>query len=156
MFSDAAARRRLNAAAHPAVGLELASQILLSWLLCRPVVVVDMPLLFESGFYRLTHPRVLVACSPGTQRARLAARDALPPAAVEARIAAQMPLAAKRQLADVVLENDGSREELAAQVDELVARLRRRAWLHRYLLSPPGLLAGAAAVAAAAWAVWHR
>lgn len=152
-FSNAAARRRLNAATHPAVGLALAQRIVISWLRCEPLLVVDMPLLFETGFYRLCRPRVLVACSPGTQRARLAARDGLPTAAVEARLAAQMPLAAKRRLASIVLDNDGSREQLAAQVGDLVAALQQRAWLHRYLLSPPGLLAGTAAVAAA-WAWW--
>lgn len=155
VFSDAAARRRLNAATHPAVGLALARRILFSWLHCEPLLVVDMPLLFETGFYRLCWPRVLVACSPATQAARLAARDGLLPAAIEARLAAQMPLAAKRQLAGIVLENDGSREQLAAQVGGLAAALRQRAWAHRYLLSPPGLLAGAAAVAAA-WTWWWR
>ncbi|KAL4431032.1 hypothetical protein ABPG75_006288 [Micractinium tetrahymenae] len=155
VFSDAAARRRLNAATHPAVGLALAQRLLLAWLRCEPLLVVDMPLLFETGFHRLCRPRVLVACSPETQRARLAARDGLAPAAVEARLAAQMPLAAKRRLASLVLENDGSREQLAAQVDALVTALRQRAWAHRYLLSPPGLLAGAAA-AATAWAWWWR
>ncbi len=155
VFSDAAARRRLNAATHPAVGLALAQRILLSWLRCEPLLVVDMPLLFETGFHRLCWPRVLVACSPQTQAARLAARDGLPATAVEARLAAQMPLAAKRRLASMVVDNDGSREQLAAQVEALVAALRQRAWAHRFLLSPPGLLAGAAAVAAA-WAWWWR
>jgi dephospho-CoA kinase len=41
-----------------------------------------------------------------------------------ARIAAQLPLAEKRAKADYVLDNDGSREELAAQVDALLPRLR--------------------------------
>ena len=109
-----------------------------------------MPLLFESGFYLLTRPRVLVACSPATQLRRLMQRDALERAAAEARMAAQMPLEAKRRLADVVIENDRSLEALRAQVDALAARLQRHAWLHRWVLSPVGLLTGAA-VAALLW-----
>ncbi|PSC73736.1 dephospho-kinase [Micractinium conductrix] len=110
-----------------------------------------MPLLFESGFYRLTRPRVLVACSPATQLRRVRARDGLSAEAAAARVAAQMPLEAKHRLSDVVLENDGGVAELAAQVDALAERLRRRARLHRCLLSPPALLG---VVAAAAWAWW--
>ena len=151
MFNDAAQRRRLNAATHPAVGLELLRRLLLSWLLCRPVVVVDMPLLFETGFYRLTRPRVLVACSPDVQRQRLMQRDKLAQAAADARIASQMPLERKRQLADVVLENDASLAQLEQQVQQLARRLRRHAWLHQAVLSPVGVLAAAAVVA---WAVW--
>lgn len=147
VFRDAALRRRLNSATHPAVGLELARQILVAWLCCRPVVVVDMPLLFESGFARLTHPTVLVACSPAVQLQRIMRRDGLAPPAAEARIAAQMPLEAKRKLASICLDNDGDHEALAAQVQQLVQRLWRRAWLHRVVLSPLGLVAAAAAIA---------
>lgn len=151
VFADAVQRRRLNAASFPAIGLELGRQILLAWGQCRPAVVVDMPLLFESGFYLLTRPRVLVACSPATQLRRLMQRDALERAAAEARMAAQMPLEAKRRRADIVLENDGSLQELDKQVEALVARLQRHAWLHRWVLSPVGLLVGAAAAAGVLW-----
>jgi dephospho-CoA kinase len=110
--------------------------------------VIDMPLLFESGFAAVTSPNVLVACSPEVQLARLMARDGLQHAAAEARAAAQMLLERKRSLADVVIENDGSRQELAAQVRVLVRRLERRAWLHRLLLSPAGVAAACAALLA--------
>lgn len=150
VFADPAARRRLNAATHPAVGLELARQILAAWALCRPLVVVDMPLLFESGFHLLCRPRVLVACSPTVQLARLVQRDALERAAATARMAAQMPLAAKRRLANIVLDNDGTPQQLQTQVEQLAVRLRRHAWLHRFVLSPIGLLA-----AAGVWALWR-
>lgn len=152
VFADAAQRRRLNAAVHPAVAAALACSILGHWLACAPALVVDMPLLFESGFAALCSPRVVVACSPAVQLARLTRRDSLDPAAAAARVAAQMPLEAKRRLADVVLENDGGVGELAAQVHALVRRLRRRAWLHLLALSPVGVLAAAVA----AWTLWAR
>lgn len=149
VFAEPAARRRLDAATHPAVGLEIARRILSGWLRCRGALVVDMPLLFESGFSRLTRPTVLVACSADTQLRRLLARDALEAAAAEARIASQMPLADKRRLADVTLDNDGSPAELEHQVHALAARLQRHAWLHRWLLSPVGV--GAATALALLW-----
>ena len=95
-FNDREARRKLNRAVHPAVVLELLRQLLLHWLTCKWLVVrlcfchwcteqvisvitagsavkvVDMPLLFESGAYRLLWPRVLVACSSEVQVRRLA------------------------------------------------------------------------------------
>lgn len=151
VFADSAARRRLNAATHPAVGLALALRIAAAWARCEPLVMVDMPLLFESGFYRLCRPCILVACSEHTQLARLAARDGLGAAAAQARVAAQMPLAAKRRLAGMVLENDGSLQELEERVRQLTDALRRHTWVHRCLLSPVGL-----GLLAAAVVLWPR
>lgn len=81
------------------------------------------------------------------------ARDKLAQAAADVRIASQMPLERKRQLADVVIENNGSREELAAAVAALVAALRRGQWLHRWVLSPVGL--GGMLLAAGWWLHWR-
>ncbi|GBF94146.1 hypothetical protein Rsub_07133 [Raphidocelis subcapitata] len=149
VFSDAAARRRLQAATHPAVALELLRQVAAAWLSFRLVVVIDMPLLFETGSHRFTRPRVLVAADAATQLARLAARDGCGDAAARARVAAQMPLEAKARLADVVLDNGGPPEALAPQVDALAARLRRGALLPGLLASPLGVVL--AALAARAW-----
>ena len=81
-----------------------------SLVVARPAQVVDMPLLFETGAYRLMRPRVLVVCDAQTQLQRLMARDASALDAAEARIKAQMPIEAKRKLADVVIENSGDLE----------------------------------------------
>jgi dephospho-CoA kinase len=53
------------------------------------------------------------------------ARDGLGEADARARIAAQWPLARKRQLADVVLNNRGEPEQLAAQVEQAQAWIRQ-------------------------------
>lgn len=116
VFTHPSARRRLNQATHPAVGLELARQLLWAWLRGKRVLVVDMPLLFESGAWRLCSLCVLVTAGPELQLARLMARDGLPHDAAAARVAAQMPLEEKRRRADMVLQNDGSLEELQGQV----------------------------------------
>lgn len=127
--------------------LGILQQLALHWLSFRPVAVVDMPLLFETGFFRVARPNVLVTCRPGVQLNRIVQRDGLQPQAAAARIAAQMPLEQKRQLASIVLDNSGDMQHLRVQVQELAGRLQRGTWLHRTLLSPAGVVLAAAALA---------
>eukprot|EP00882_Tetradesmus_deserticola_P010993 GHRQ01011627.1.p1 GENE.GHRQ01011627.1~~GHRQ01011627.1.p1 ORF type:complete len:167 (+),score=46.77 GHRQ01011627.1:326-826(+) len=67
VFADAAARRRLNMATHAPVAWQLLRQLVGHWLRFRRLVVVDMPLLFETGTHKLTSSNVVVACSPELQ-----------------------------------------------------------------------------------------
>jgi len=124
VFSDESARKRLNAITHPRV--RALSQARFAELAQRGVTLAgyDVPLLFEAGLDAVLRPIVVVATSEATQLARLMARDGSSEAEAKARIAAQLPLAEKRRRADHVLENDGTRAELAAQVDELLVKLR--------------------------------
>jgi dephospho-CoA kinase len=80
--------------------------------------------LFEVGLAAALRPVVLVATSEATQIERILARDGATAGEARARIAAQLPLSEKRKRADYVLENDGTRAELASQVDALLPRLR--------------------------------
>ena len=105
-------RRKLNAATHLPITLRLLRSLLAAWLSCRLVVVVDMPLLFETGFWRLTRPRVLVRCDRETQVRRVMARDGLSEGAARARVAAQAPPEGKAARSHCVLDNDGTVEEL--------------------------------------------
>lgn len=125
VFADEAARKRLNAITHPIV--RQLSQERFAALEREGVALAayDVPLLFEVGLEQVLRPVVVVAASHDTQVARVMARDSLSRDEAEARIAAQLPLAQKRARADHVLYNDGTRAELAAQVSELVAKLRR-------------------------------
>ncbi|KAF6255164.1 dephospho-CoA kinase [Scenedesmus sp. NREL 46B-D3] len=143
VFADAAARRRLNKATHAPVALELMRQLAGHWLRLRRLVVIDMPLLFETGTHKLTSSSVVVACTPQLQLQRVMQRDSCSAADAKARIATQMPLERKVQLADAVLENNGSLEELQQQVVELVGGLQARSCSAKHVvLSPPGLAAG--------------
>lgn len=116
VFADPDARRKLNAATHLPVLARLLLKLLQHWLSCTPAVVVDMPLLFETGFHRATHLTVLVACSELVQRRRLMERNDMEQDAADSRIASQMSLDLKRQLASIVIENDGDLEELQETV----------------------------------------
>lgn len=124
VFSDEAARKRLNGLTHPLV--RRLSQERFAELERQGVQLAayDVPLLFEVGLEAALRPVVLVAASEATQIERIMARDALSLADARARVAAQLPLAEKRKRADYVLDNDGTRAELAARLDALLPQLR--------------------------------
>jgi dephospho-CoA kinase len=139
IFSDPAQRRRLNRATHLPIFVTLGWEILKHWILLRRVLVVDMPLLFETKFERWCATTVCVACSQETQRERLMRRDGSTHEEAQRRMDAQMPLEDKMRLAHVVLDNSGPREELEAAVARWVAREMRQApWGRTVLLSPLG------------------
>jgi len=82
------------------------------------VVVLDSPLLVETGTYRACDTVVVVRADPELRVARLVARG-MDAADVRARIAAQAPTAEQVAVADVVVDNEGTPEELAARIDAL-------------------------------------
>lgn len=114
VFQDARQRAWLEQLVHPIVRTRLAQQ--LQALAGAPVVVLVVPLLFEAGLQGQCSEVWLVDCDAQQQLARLMARDGLTAAGAQARIAAQWPLARKRPLAQVLIDNRGRPEDLPAQV----------------------------------------
>src|SRR3954469_13352090 len=90
------------------------------------VVVLVNPLLIEMGTHRDCDVVVVVSASRETQVARSVARG-MDEADVRSRIDAQLPLDARAQAADVLLDNEGTREELEAEVEVLWNDLAARA-----------------------------
>ena len=115
VFADAAERRWLEALLHPLVRQRFASE--LERLTEAPALVLMIPLLFEAGLEELCSEVWLVECEEAEQLRRLMARDGLAEEEARARLAAQWPLARKRPLADVRLDNGGPPERLAAQLE---------------------------------------
>lgn len=119
VFRDNAARARLEALTHPRIRTRMAERIATALASPPPLIVVEIPLLFETGL-EAQFPLVLLVTAPAeTRAARVAGRDGLPAADVAARLAAQMPEATKRERATWVLENDGSEAALTAGVARL-------------------------------------
>jgi dephospho-CoA kinase len=114
VFADAAERHWLEQLVHPQVRARLAAE--LERLAAAPAVVLMIPLLFEAGLEQLCSTIWLVDCDEGQQLQRLMARNGLSATEARVRIAAQWPLERKRVLADVVLDNRGTPEQLTAQV----------------------------------------
>ena len=125
VFADRDALADLEAIIHPEVRRMIADGIA-SHLDTQDVVVLVNPLLIEMGTHRDCDVVVVVSASPETQVARSIARG-MDEKDVRARIDAQLPLDARAQAADVLLDNEGTREELEAEVEVLWHDLAARA-----------------------------
>ncbi len=117
VFCDDALRRRLNALIHPRVQQRTAERVAEAAAQGEPLACYDVPLLVESRLVELLRPVVVVSATPEQQVERTMARDGLARAEVEARMAAQRPLAEKVALADYVIDNAGTREATLAAAD---------------------------------------
>ena len=125
VFDDPAARRKLEAIIHPRVRALAEAKIRELACAGRSVIVYEVPLLFEAQIHHWVRPVILVACDANTQIRRLTERDHLTELEAQKHIDAQMSLDDKRKLADYTIENNGSLDELEAQVrsvlDEITA-----------------------------------
>ncbi len=117
VFADAAARARLEAITHPRIHELTGERILAALASDAPLVVVDVPLLYEKGREAMFEGVLVVWCDAATQVRRMVERDGLDEAAARARLAAQMDVAEKRRRATWVIDNSGSVEECLRQVD---------------------------------------
>ena len=125
VFADAAARADLEAIVHPEVRRHIAEAVA-ARADTDDVVVVDSPLLIETGAHE-GFPVIVVVTAPVDARIARLATQGMSEGDVRARMAAQMPLEEKARHADVLLDNGGTERELEAQVDRLWADLRARA-----------------------------
>jgi len=123
VFADPARRAELEAIMHPAIIAESDRRVRQALAAGAKLVVVDAALLVEVGRHRRFPRLVLVAASEAEQIRRLRSRNGLGEAEARKRLAAQLPLAEKRQVAHDVIENSGTLEETAAQVRRLHAKL---------------------------------
>jgi dephospho-CoA kinase len=138
VFADPSARADLEAITHPVVGAAMAERLTAQAGTDR-VVVLDVPLLVEGGRRRsggggrnLPHgvaAVVVVDTPPEVASSRLVRDRGMKPAEVEARMAAQATREDRLSLADVVIDNSGSTEDLVQEVDRAwawIEDLRRR------------------------------
>ncbi|MGH7920874.1 MAG: dephospho-CoA kinase, partial [Candidatus Dormibacteraceae bacterium] len=119
VFSDRAARRRVEAILHPLVRRLLAEEQEAAERRGAAVVVHDIPLLFEARDPGRFDETILVYAPPEVQRRRLVGLRGMSQADADARIESQMPMEEKRRLATRVIDNTGSLGELRAAVDRV-------------------------------------
>jgi len=117
VFDDADARRRLEAIIHPRVRARTAALIAAAG--DDAVIVNDVPLLVETGLAPGFELVVVVEASMATRVARLVGARGMTEAEARSRIAAQATDEARRAVADVVLANDGTMDDLYEAVDTL-------------------------------------
>jgi dephospho-CoA kinase len=119
VFADPSARRDLEAIVHPAVYRAIAAGVRAFELIGGdPFVLVDVPLLYETGAEKDFDKVIVTACTVEKQIARLVARG-LTDTAARQRLATQWPTEKKTARADFVINTDGSLDETNAQVDEI-------------------------------------
>jgi dephospho-CoA kinase len=121
VFADEGARRRLEAIVHPLVKARAAE--LLARVPTSALAVYDVPLLVEKDLGHGFDAVVVVDVSPETQVERLVRDRGMTSADARARLAAQASRAQRLAVADIVLDNSGTRVDLAARVEELWERL---------------------------------
>jgi len=122
VFSDAAARRQLEEIVHPRIRARWQSQSAAWRAEGRPIALVIIPLLFETGAEKELDATLCIACAAATQRERLLARG-WPVEQIEQRIRAQLPVEVKIARSDYVIWTEGSMELHAAQLDRILSRL---------------------------------
>ena len=121
VLGDSAALGRLEALVHPAVAEERAA--FLAAHKDAPVVLLDIPLLFEKGGAAAVDRIAVVSAPEAVQRARVLARPGMTPEKFERILALQMPDAEKRARADFIIPTGGPIEETRASVRRILACL---------------------------------
>jgi len=124
IFDDPTARKKLEAIIHPQVRALAEERIREHAAAGYAVVVYEVPLLFEGNLQEWLRPVILVACDLGAQRERLQSRDKLSAAQAQKHIDAQMSLEEKRRLADYVIENNGTLEDLERNVEAVLEKIK--------------------------------
>jgi len=121
VLGDDEAMARLEAIVHPAVAVERDS--FLAAHAGNPLVVLDIPLLFEKGSTALVDKIAVVSAPEEVQRRRVLARPGMSEARLAAILARQMPDSEKRARADFIIPTGGSIEETKMAVDAIIACL---------------------------------
>ncbi|GKQ38168.1 dephospho-CoA kinase [Streptomyces sp. A012304] len=136
VFADPEKLALLNAIVHPLVGAR--SRELEAGAPADAVVVHDVPLLTENGLAPLYDVVVVVDAAPETQLHRLVHLRGMTEDDARARMAAQATREQRREIADIVIDNDVPLAELEQRVKDVWAELARRAHEPRESQESPG------------------
>jgi dephospho-CoA kinase len=121
VFNDPSAMAKLNAIMRPAMEVVLAERLKAASDRGNKVVVLDSATLIEAGWTSLVDEVWLVSAPKETVAQRLKERDGLSDTAINARVASQFTDHERAAKADVVIENNGTLEELTQAVEALWA-----------------------------------
>lgn len=116
IFADPNERAWVDRMAHPLIRAEAVRRLTALRNEKHPAVILDVPLLFEAGWDDMVDEIWVVYADEATEIARLMERNGLSEPFARQRIASQMPLAEKKQRANVVIDNTGDLEAMQIQV----------------------------------------
>lgn len=123
VFQNPPALQQLNAIMHPAIESVMEQELENYERAGFPWTIIDVPLLYESGWDRQMDANIVVWAPQELCRQRLIEQRGFSPAEVEERLKAQAPLANKRELADYVIDNSGNLDQTKAQTQALLKKL---------------------------------
>jgi len=128
---DPSALKQLEQIVHPMLGASRQKFFADAEASGAPVVVVDVPLLFETGGEKRVDAVVVVTTSPENQRERVLARGTMDDARLDAILARQLPDTEKRKRADFIVDTSHGLEPVRDQIRDILAEVvkmpRRRA-----------------------------
>ncbi len=127
VLGDPAALRRLEAILHPLARASARAFLAKQARLRRPLAVLDIPLLFETGGEKICDAVVVVSAPAATQHARVMARPGMTEKRFQAILAQQMPDAEKRRRADFVVQSGLDKAHALQQLRTIVTVMKARA-----------------------------
>jgi dephospho-CoA kinase len=123
VLGDVDKLKQLEAIVHPLVGRDRAAFLAQARSDGASLVIVDVPLLFETGGQAKVDGVIVVSCDPKLQRARVLARANMSAQKFEAILARQLPDAQKRAKADYIITTDLGLDDTRQQVGTVLAAL---------------------------------
>lgn len=132
VFTSEESRKKLEHLLHPLVRLEMEKRIQCLKDKGEELIVLDIPLLFEKGYWQNKVDEIwLVDTTQELQIQRIKERESWSEKEILNRIHAQMPLEKKRLLASKIIQNTGSLEELRNQIFDLISKTKNDIFLCR-------------------------
>ena len=126
VFGDANHRRALEAILHPMIQRHMLAEVDHAARAGAGIVILNVPLLFETGTDALCDEVWLMALRPEDQIARAMARDGVTREEAESRVGSQMSLEEKLERADVVIRTNRSLEQTLQELESLYRNLLKR------------------------------
>ena len=120
---DQAAIKQLEQIVHPMLGASRKKFLNDAEASGAPVVVMDIPLLFETGGEKRVDAVVVVSTDPATQRERILARGTMTSEALDGILARQLPDAEKRKRADFVVDTSHGLDPVRAAIRDILAEV---------------------------------
>lgn len=142
VFQNKKDKVKLEAILHPWIKLKIIGSLLGYWIRGYDRVILDIPLLFESGLQRFMSFTVVINASEERQAERLQSRNGLTRQQSRQRIEAQMPLNKKCQLADIIIDNETSLVHLYHQLGERIVKHHPNWLIHRILFHAIPMMMG--------------
>jgi dephospho-CoA kinase len=123
VVNDQAAIKQLEQIVHPMLGASRKKFLDDAEASGAPVVVMDIPLLFETGGEKRVDAVVVVSTDPATQRERILARGTMTSEALDGILARQLPDAEKRKRADFVVDTSHGLDPVRTAIRDILAEV---------------------------------